>query len=141
MAGTSAAAGRPGAPPSPSRRPPAPAQAAETDLGHAPLVGEVRAQCLRPGGRQLVGTPSVVARQRLDESLALEPAERLIRRPRRQADVSELLDVLGEGVAMLRSVREAGQDERGRTGIAAERDECAGLSRCVTASWHVTILY
>ena len=76
-----------------------------------PLVGEVRPERLRSGGRELVGPPPVVALERLDHALGLQPAQRLIERPGREPDPGEGLDVLGQRVAVLGAVGEARQDQ------------------------------
>lgn len=72
------------------------------------------------GCRELVGAAPFLGRQRLDQALAFEPAERLIQRARRQLHAREVVDVLGQRVAVLRAFGKAGQDERRGAGVAPE---------------------
>ena len=52
--------------------------------------------------------------------LPFQPAECLVEGAGGEPHPGEGLDVLGQGVAMLRSIGQAGHDQRGRSGVAAE---------------------
>ena len=98
-------------------------QAAQPEVGDTPLRVEVGPQRHRAHRREPVGATAVLTLDRLDQPLRLEAGERLIQRAGRQPDAGEGLDVLGQGIAVLGAVREAGEDERGRSGVAAEPGE------------------
>jgi hypothetical protein len=95
---------------------------------------QVCVQRFGASGGEPVGAAPVVARERLDQALALEPAQRLIERARRQAHAREHLDVLGERITVLGTVGQAGQDQGGGAGRTAHGAEqggiAAGLPRC-----------
>ena len=91
----------------------------------------------RSQGGQPVGTAPVVTLHRLDEPLSFEPAERLVERARREPDIREGLDVLGQGVPVFRPIRQARQDQGRRPGVAAEAGERLGgafLIPCAASS-------
>ena len=46
------------------------------------------------GARETVGAAAIIARQRLDQAVRLEPRQRSVERPRTEFDARELLDVL-----------------------------------------------
>ena len=95
---------------------------ATRDRRHALRV-EVGPQGRRADGGQPVGAAAVLALHCLDQPLRFQAGERLVERAGRQPDAGEGLDVLGQGIAVLGAVRQAGQDQRGRAGVAAETGE------------------
>ena len=95
----------------------------------AALRVQVGPERLRSHGREPVRAPPVMALDGLDQPLRLKAGKGLVEGAGRQADAGEGLDVLGQGVAMLGAVRQAGQDERGRARVAAEPGERLGAVR------------
>lgn len=67
-----------------------------------------------PGGRERVGAATVVRRERRDEPVLLEAADRLVEGARTEPNTGELLDVLHQGVAVLVLGREAHEYEERR---------------------------
>jgi hypothetical protein len=72
-----------------------------------------------------------VAVERFDESLTLESAKRLVEGARCKPHSGERLDVLGQGIAMLGPLREAGEDQGRGAGVATERTEWLGWASIV----------
>ena len=83
-----------------------------------------RASCGQP-----VWAAAIMTLDRFDQTLALEPSERLVEGARSDTDIGELLDVLRQRVPVFGSVGEAGQDQRRRAGVAAEGCQRFGLGR------------
>src|ERR1039457_3896601 len=81
------------------------------------------AQRGRSRGGQPVRAAPVMALDALDHALRLEPGERFIQRAWREPDPGEGLDVLSEGIAVLGTVGQAREDQRGRPRVPAEPGE------------------
>ncbi len=126
-----AAASDPSLTPRPSRR-----DRLQPQIRHAPLGSQMGPERCRPQGRQPVGAAPIMALHRLDESLSFEPAERFVQGARREPDTREALDILGQGVAVLGPIREAGENQgrrarrSGRRFRAARRGFFPLPSRC-----------
>src|ERR1039458_10285951 len=124
MGTTAGGARHAGEPPSlPGRRSynaPVAGEAVEANIGDMALTSEVRLQHRRSMRRQPVGASAIVALHRLDQPLTLEAAERLVQRARGEPHTGKFLNVLREEVTVLGAVRQAGEDQRRRAGVATE---------------------
>src|SRR5262249_4629400 len=79
-------------------------------------VGECGSTCRC----QPVGAAPILARHSLDETESFQPVERFVESSGRESNAGELLDVLGQRPAVLRTVGGTGENQGGRPGEAAE---------------------
>src|SRR5258706_7666918 len=86
-------------------------QASKARRGDRADVLQVGADRLGAGRGDPVRPAAVLRRQRLDQALRLEPADRAVERAGAEGGAGDLLDVLDQRVAVLRPVGETGEDE------------------------------
>src|SRR5206468_1800309 len=79
-------------------------ESAEPDVGDAALGGEVSFEGAGTCRGDPVGAPTIIALHGFDQPLALESAQCLVERARRNAHTGKALDVFRERVAMLWAV-------------------------------------
>src|SRR6185437_1819486 len=83
--------------------------------------GELGAKDGEAVGRDAIGTTAIFGRQGLDEALLLEAADGAVESAGAKARAAQDGDVLNHGVAVLRAVGEAGEDEERGIGIMSGR--------------------
>src|SRR4051812_37124459 len=95
-------------------------QSLEAGTGDPAGVLQVRPQRAGTVGGDLVGPPALLLGQRPDQFAALQAGEGGVERTRAEGGPGQFLDVLDEGVAVLRPAGEAGQDKDAGVGEPAE---------------------
>ena len=70
----------------------------------------------RAGGRQSVRTSSIGRRDRFYPALTFQSSKRLVEAAWGNAYTSKLLNILGQGIAVLFSIGQAGENQIGHTG-------------------------
>src|SRR5688572_7514483 len=119
---------------------------AATSRARQPLLAHTRdglnarepgAKRLFAQGGELVGITASVGVEGVDEAPRLEAGDRGVQRAQSEADVRECGDVLRHGVAVLRAVSEADQDQEGWFAEPPEFVEVDTLVAPVHAPLHV----
>ncbi|GEM_PF-3145363 len=80
----------------------------------------MRQESGRSYGSDLVGASPSDGFESFNETVVNESIKSCVQSPRREANASEVLYVLGQGIAVLGPVSETRKYESGRTGIAAK---------------------
>src|SRR6266566_3418405 len=96
-----------------------PLEAAQADRDELFHAADLRLEMTAAARRDLVGPATVVALERFDHRLGLQPADRAVERARAEPHARHRGDVFDHRVAVLWSAGKAGQYEKG--GIVTER--------------------
>ena len=84
------------------------------------LLVEVALQRRGTDRRQLIRLAPIRGRQRLNQTAGFQPGQNFVECAGSQVHSRKAFDVLGQRLAVLGSVRQAGQHEGGRAGVTAE---------------------
>lgn len=82
-------------------------------------------------GRDPIGTAAALRRERLDQAVCLQARERAVKSAGAEAYTGNLLDVLGDRIAVLRALDKAGQDkEPGVIRSLTDVSHCVIVATC-----------